>query len=152
MTSILYTPEWQETLGWWLCKRIGLVPTSMLTCIGLVRDGQIIAVVGYDGFNGASCEMHVAAEAPNWLSRSFLKVVFDYPFNTCGLNMVVGKVPSGNREALRLDLHLGFKEVLVLDGAHPDGALHILVMRRDDCRWLKLRGEHGQEERQRAGT
>ena len=42
----------QDVLATWLCKRIGLVPTANLKCLGRVdKDGQIMGVIGYDGYN-----------------------------------------------------------------------------------------------------
>jgi hypothetical protein len=62
---------------------------------------------------------------------------FKYAFVTCGYNVVFGVVPSGNREAYDINIRLGFKELATIAGAHPDGALHFLVLRREDCRWLQ---------------
>jgi hypothetical protein len=71
------------------------------------------------------------------MSRRHLKESFRYAFDICGCNVVFGTVPSGNQRALEIDLRLGFKEVANIAGAHPDGSLHILMMRREDCRWLR---------------
>lgn len=133
----------QEILAHWLCERIGYMPTPHLRCIANVtREGKILGVVGFDGWNGASCQMHVAGEG-NWVSRELIRAVFDYVFNTSRLNVVLGLVPSGNERALRFDLHVGFKEVARIAGAHPDGALIVLELRKENCRYL--RKEHGQE-------
>jgi RimJ/RimL family protein N-acetyltransferase len=133
----------QELLARWLCERIGLMPTPHLRCIGNVnRDGKILGVVGFDGWNGASCQMHVAGEG-NWISRDLIRATFDYAFNVAGLKVVLGLVPSGNEKALRFDKHIGFTEIARIKGGHPDGALVILELRRENCRYL--RNEHGQK-------
>ena len=126
----------QDILATWMCNRIGLAPTAQLQCIGrLNAAGAIMGVVGFDGYNGASVMMHCAGEG-NWLSRSMLWAIFDYPFRLMQCNVVIGLVPSGNHAALRLNKHVGFKLATVLEGAHPDGALLLLTMRRDECRYL----------------
>jgi len=122
----------------WLCERIGLVATRHLKCIANVIAGRILGVVGYDGFNGASAQMHSAGDG-NWITRELLWAAFDYPFNACGLNMVIGSIPSGNTQALKFNANLGFKTQLVLEGAHPDGSLVLMTMKREDCRFLNLR-------------
>lgn len=133
----------QELLARWLCERIGLMPTPHLRCIGNVnRDGKILGVVGFDGWNGASCQMHVAGEG-NWINRDLIRATFDYAFNVAGLKVVLGLVPSGNDKALRFDKHIGFTEIARIKGGHPDGALVILELRRENCRYL--RNEHGQK-------
>ena len=134
----------QAQLREWLCERIGLVPTRDLVCIGRLGTKGLVGVVGFDQFNGASAMMHSAGEG-NWLSRDMLYACFDYPFRVCGVNMVIGLVPSGNTQALRFNKHIGFKTELVLDGAHPDGSLVLMTMRRGECRYLTRNRPNGQE-------
>lgn len=135
----------QSLLRWWLCKQLDLVVTDHFTAMGRLdpRTGDILGVVGYDGWNGTACEMHMAG-SPGWLSRDFIWAAFDYPFNQANCKVVIGKVPSGNVEALDIDRRLGFKTECILEGGHPDGALHILSLRKEDCKWLN-RGRHGKE-------
>lgn len=83
--------------------------------------------------------MHVAAEpGVNWISRRFLHLVFSYPFVQLKCKKVLGVVGSGNTAAQRLDEHLGFELEATLTDAHPDGALLVYSMRKEDCRWLNI--------------
>lgn len=133
----------QEILARWLCERIGYMPTPHIRCIGNVtKEGKILGVVGFDGWNGASCQMHVAGEG-NWVSRELIRVTFDYAFNVAGMKVLLGLVPSDNERALKFDKHVGFVEVTRLKDAHPDGDLVVLELRRENCRFL--RNKHGQE-------
>lgn len=120
----------------WLEKRVGLEWTPGFRAIGRVVDGELVGVVGFSGQNGASCQMHMAGEGKRWASRGFICEVFRYAFDVCGYNVVFGLVPSGNVAAYDIDIRLGFKELATIEGAHPDGALRFLMMRREDCRWL----------------
>lgn len=136
---MIYTDN-QDLLASWLCQRIGLIPTPHLRCMGrLSSDGsRILAVIGFDGWNGSSVQMHVAGEG-NWINRPLLYAAFHYPFVVCDCKMVLGLVPSGNKKALRLNQHLGFKTEHEIVGAHPDGSLIIMSMRREECRWINGR-------------
>lgn len=134
----MVSSENQSALRQWLCERIGLTPTENIQCLGSVIGGRIRGVVGFDSYNGASVQMHSAGE-PGWITKDMLWATFDYPFNVCGLKMVIGLVPSGNEVALRFNTHLGFKTELSLDDAHPDGALVLMTMRRGECRFLRKR-------------
>jgi hypothetical protein len=87
--------------------------------------------------------IHVAGD-PGWFTKDMLYSVFEYPFNTCNVNVLIGLVPSGNVEAIRFNKHIGFKTKLVLEGAHPDGALVLMTMERGECRYLNRR-RNGQE-------
>lgn len=127
----------------WLDKRISLAWSTDFRAVGRVVDKKLVGVVGYNGFNNASCQMHMAGDGKHWITRELLHRAFELPFETWGLQMVIGLVPSGNVDALVIDKKLGFKEIASIQGAHPDGALHVLVMRKEECRWL--RGKHGKE-------
>jgi RimJ/RimL family protein N-acetyltransferase len=126
-----------ELLHDWLNERVGLARSEDFRAIGRVVDGELVGVVGFTGYNGASLQMHMAGDTPKWGSRRLLRAVFGYAFNQCGCNMVFGMVPSNNAKALEIDLRLGFTEIANIPGAHPDGSLHVLIMRRDNCRWLR---------------
>ena len=78
--------------------------------------------------------MHVAIEQMN---RAFLKAAFHWPFERWGLNAVIGLVTEGNTQALKFDLHLGFKEVYRIRAGGSGGEdLIVLEMRREDCRFI----------------
>lgn len=137
----------KEVIGPWVSSRIG-VPWLGQEAIGIGKDGQILAGVFYEGFNGASIAIHVAA-APGtrWCIPAFLWTVFDYPFNQLQVRKVFGVVPSHNEAALRLDLHLGFVHEATLKDAHPAGDLLMLSMTRSQCRWLNFeRKLHGKQQ------
>lgn len=125
-----------EMLYEWISERVGMTRSEDFRAIGRIKDGKLVAVAAFTGYNGASLQMHMASEA-GLFSRKHIKAAFDYAFNVCGCELVFGMVPSGNTRALDIDLRLGFKEVANIAGAHPDGSLHILMMRREDCRWLR---------------
>ena len=85
--------------------------------------------------------MHMAGQ-PGWIDKSMLHAAFDYPFNVMGCDQVLAFVPSGNEAALDINRRLGFEVVIELDGAHPDGSLFVMRMKRDNCKWLAPRRTH----------
>lgn len=110
------------------------------TAIGLERGGRLIAGVVYDGFTGPNAAMHVAAlPGKSWLRRDYLRACFAYPFVQLGCNRVTGLVSSTNAGALKFDFALGFEYETMLKGAVPGGDLLVLVMWKQNCRWLNLR-------------
>ena len=129
----------QEYMRAWLGRQINEVLPENATCIGQEKDGNLIAVIGYCGFQAKSCMMHCAAIDENWISKDLLWASFDYPFNQLGVKVILATVSSENEEALKLDRHLGFKDKAYIEDAHVDGDLVILAMRREDCRWLDIK-------------
>jgi RimJ/RimL family protein N-acetyltransferase len=106
--------------------------------IGLVKDGEIIAGVLYDDYNGSNVWMHVAAKpGKTWLNRMFLRACFSYPFIQLNCKRVSGWVEVSNADARRFDEHLGFTPEAVLASAARDGGDVIIYrMFKDECRFI----------------
>ena len=90
----------------------------------------------YDGHTGPAVGIHVVGMRPNWVNRHLIYFCFAYPFYQLKVDMLLGKVASTNKAALKLDLHLGFRVLYAIEGAVPGGDLLILRMDKNDCRWL----------------
>lgn len=99
---------------------------------------DLIAGVAYSDFNGVNILMHVAAEpGARWMTREYLRVCFDYPFNQAKVARVTGLVGEGNKAAQKFDEHLGFELETTLSHAHPTGHLLVYRMWKGDCRFLR---------------
>lgn len=138
MRQIVSEPK--EILGEWLCSRVGGTYTGEGQYIALIKDGQIIACVGYDNYNGSSIRMHVAGEGKKWMTREYLRICFWYPFEQLKVKKIIGLVDSTNKQALNFDKHLGFIEEHVIKEAGQIGDLHILTMTREQCRFQLTSG------------
>lgn len=119
-------------------------PMNMVTGmkgLGLEEDGELIAGVLYEGFNGNNIWMHVAAvPGKRWMTREYLRYCFYYPFVECGVQRISGYVNASNTEARRFDEHLGFRQEARLSGAAPDGGdVIIYVMWREECRYVNTK-------------
>lgn len=108
--------------------------------IGLEKDGVLIAGVLFDNCNGRSVQMHVASDGTRrWMTREYLAVCFDYPFNQLKVKKIVGLVDSANTDAQRFDMALGFRHEATLKDAGRQGDLLLLTMTREQCRFLDAR-------------
>lgn len=126
---------------WAFLNDLGVLhnPVGGMKGLGLERDGELVAGVIYEGYNGRNVWMHVGAvPGKRWLVREYLHYCFHYPFVELGCDRLSGYVESSNAEARRFDEHLGFTEEARLQGAARDGGDVILyVMWREQCRFLK---------------
>lgn len=138
MKQIISEPK--DILGQWLCSRTGGIYTGEGQYIGLVENGQIIACVGFEDYNGASIRMHVAGEGKRWLTRDYLKFCFWYPFEQLKVKKIIGLVSSKNEQALRFDKHLGMVHEATIKDAAPDGDLLILTYTKEQCKFLATSG------------
>lgn len=126
--------------GYAIAARAGAVFNPAVdTCIATVRDGQIAGGQIYSDYTGVSLTMHVAGFDPMWISIDMLWVSFHYPFIQLGCKKIFGQVPEDNIKALEFDLKLGFKEEARIRDVFPSGDLILLSMRREDCKWLKIK-------------
>lgn len=122
----------------WVCSRADLqYKEGKYAAIGRIKDGQIVAGVLYEDYNGANVFCHIAAEG-SWANKEFLWLIFDYPFNQLGVKRITTTVKPLNTVSQAFTAKLGFDVEAKLKDADPDGDLWIFRMFKDDCRWLRL--------------
>lgn len=104
----------------------------------LVREGETIAAVLYEQFNGQNIFMHCAATpGKKWLNRHFLYEAFKHPFLTLGANRITLWIHNDNIPSRRFAQHLGFTQEAKLSGAGEQGQdVVIYRMFRRDCRYV----------------
>lgn len=107
--------------------------------IANVRNKVMTGGVIYNGYTGASINLHSYGIDPNWASRDMLWITFHYPFVQLGCRKLFGQIPANNSHALDFDLKLGFKIEARIKDVFPDEDLIVVSMVREDCRWLKLK-------------
>lgn len=109
------------------------------TVISRVERGEFRGGVIYNNYTGASINLHVYGVYPDWVNRDMLWICFHYPFVQLGCKKVFAQVPANNTRSLDFELKLGFKIEARIADVFPDEDLIVVSMRREDCRWLKIR-------------
>lgn len=122
-------------VGTWMHQQGSGFYRDGAACIGLERDGQLVAGAMFDYCNGASIFAHIAVTGQ--ITREWLWFICYYPFVQLGCHVVIGLVPSSNEKARRFDEHFGFKLQTAIPGGDPDGSLLIYTLRKEECRFLK---------------
>lgn len=140
MIVVPRTPEEWQSLAGFLKHHAGVHPSADLQCIGWVsdEDKKLVIVVGFNGFMGSVAQIHLAmAEGWHFSPREMLRECFRYAFVTAKREMLLGVVNSRNDKAMRMDLHLGFRELYRLPAMHEDGGdIVLLGMKREECRYI----------------
>ncbi len=127
-----------EPLWAFINARVGVPWSSDFRAIGVVRNDCLAAVVAYNGFTGRTCFMHDAIDDPTVIDRTFVREIFKYPFEQCGVKYILAMVDSANERALSINRRIGFKEILRLDGAGLEGPDMILLqLDAASCRYLR---------------
>jgi RimJ/RimL family protein N-acetyltransferase len=138
MIQMALDPQALQIAANMLLREVGVEPCGDLKAIFWVnKDNEIEWVVGYTAFIGKTCQMHVVNLCGKPINRAFIHAAFDYPFNYCGIEKVLGVVNSNNVDAMRFDQKIGFKEVQRFEGLHDDGGdIVLFAMDKTDCRWI----------------
>jgi RimJ/RimL family protein N-acetyltransferase len=136
MKKVIYGED--ERVIQWVGERVNEDAFGDAVAIGLEDNGELIAGVVFNLYNGPSISMHVAAVPGKfWLTKEFLFRVFAYPFLQLGCRRVTGLVRVDNFKAQKLDEHLGFKREGLLRQACEDGTDMIVYgMLKSECRFL----------------
>lgn len=115
----------------------GVPLSTAMKTLGLERDGELVAGVLYDAWNGVNIWAHLAVKPGESLTRKFAWYMAHYPFVEIGVRRVTCLVEASNAECRRFIEHYGFTEETRLEGAASDGGDTILYrLRREDCRFL----------------
>lgn len=111
-------------------------PAQSITIASVTEDNQIMGVVVYTRFTPFGCELSVASTTPKFLTRSFLRVVFGYPFKQCGMVRISAVIEDGNINAIDMDERLGFIREATLKQWYGDTDGILLRMTKDECKWI----------------
>lgn len=122
-------------IGSWMQEHGAIASRDRATCIGLERDGVLVAGTLYDYYNGASVVASIAIAGP--ITRRWLWAIFHYPFVHLGVNVILGMVAEGNAKSRHLCDRLGFSLATSIPHADPSGAMLLYTMTKDNCRFLK---------------
>jgi RimJ/RimL family protein N-acetyltransferase len=135
MSDLCFDSDW---IGNWVCERAGgtWIPNRGRT-IGRIKNGELVAGVIYEDYNGANVVCHIAG-VRDWATRAYLRTIFDYPFNQLRVKRITVPVASNNARSIRFVEHLGFEREATLRDAHPDGDLFIYKITADKCRWVEV--------------
>lgn len=107
---------------------------------GIESDGELIAGVVFNEYNGANMNIHVASDgSKRWMTKELLWMVFDYAFNQAKVKRLTGLVGEKNLDSQRFNKNLGFTVEARLAGAHPDGDMLVYRLWRHECRFLNIR-------------
>lgn len=122
-------------VGPWVAKKVfGKFHPEDSEAIGIERDGKIVAGVIYENWNGRSIVCHIAVEG--LLTPTYLRAIFHYPFEYCGVDKIIAPVAESNEDSIRFVKKLGFQEEARLLDAHPDGSLLLFTMKKGACRFI----------------
>lgn len=125
-------------VGEWVAERVDQRGSwGDFYAMGIEQDGQIVAGVVINNYNGANATCHIAIDKRTKKLVELFQHVCNYAFNHAKLKRLTGMVPTNEPQIIAFDKHLGFEEEFVMKDGAPGADMMVLVMRPETCRWLR---------------
>lgn len=122
-------------IGNWVAKKIdGSYFAEKSSAIGLQKDAKTIAGVIYENWNKRTVFCHIAIEGR--LTKTYLKAIFDYPFNVLNVEKIIVPVNQNNQKSIKLVQNMGFVEEARIKDGSPDGDIIFMTLAKTNCRFL----------------
>jgi len=104
--------------------------------IGVIdKDGQLVAGFVYHNWEPETgiIEVSGASTTPRWMNRRVYQVIYDYPFITCGCQMIIQRNSVKNERVNQVLRRWGYNEIYVprMKGRDEDG----IVFTFTDDQW-----------------
>lgn len=130
-----------------VCNAVGRVPHPHIDgVVSLHRGDELRGGVVYSDYTKESVCCHIAGFAPGWLNRTYMYLIFDYPFTQMDVKRIFTQIKETNLVSLAFNQKLGFEPVAYIPGVFQDNvAMIVMKMEREDCRWLKLATHYRRE-------
>jgi hypothetical protein len=125
-------------VGEWVAERVDQRGSwGDFYAMGVEQDGQIVAGVVFNNYNGANATCHIAVEKRVKLLVKLFYHVCDYAFNHSKLRRLTAMLPTNEPDTISFVRHLGFDDEFVMKDGAPGADMLFLVMWPDTCRWLR---------------
>jgi RimJ/RimL family protein N-acetyltransferase len=116
-------------------------PSYSINTRGIVairEDASIAGGIIMTNWSHNSVHVHVGAETPFVFKYGLHAEAARYIYNVAQRDVILGFTPADNEKAIKLNKHLGLREIGRLPNAYKRGVDYvILCMRRDECSYLE---------------
>lgn len=123
----------------WMREHSDLEDLRPCECIGVVRQGRLVAAVAYNNYRerAGDIQMSMASTSPIWASREVIKALFGYPFFQLKCRRVTAITGVTNQPARAFLCRVGFiQEGTLREFLHGKDAAVYGMLRRE-CKWLE---------------
>lgn len=126
-----------EALQKWAADRLNIADFGPCTTIGVIRSGELAAVLVYNNYRWPNIEMSLATATPYWASREVLRGIFRYPFVQLRCKRVTAVAAEENTSVRRFMERLGFvQEGIHIDMLKTGNAVSYGMTRANAARWI----------------
>lgn len=108
--------------------------------------GDLWGAVVCENWTVTSVACHIAVTNRHAFRDGLHKELANYVFNQAGRIKIIGTVPADNDAALKLNRHLGFKELFRIEEGYDWGIDYVIMeLKKEDCPyWTPQENTDGQ--------
>ena len=146
------TKEQQTAVLTYMATKMGCTPFDIVGNMpfeawGIVRGDKLLGACVFSNKRPTSISLAWAGE-PGWLTAATVRAIWAYPFLQLGLLTVTSVIHPANTRSIDVVERMGCKRVGVIPHIFGHGTPgYLYCMDRDDCRWIKPKGESNVEQR-----
>ena len=127
-----------DEVSMWISRELDIPIDGECRCVGVVKNGQLVAAAAFHGYKGFACELTLTTKDKSFCNRRVLREFFDFGFNFLNCVRLEARCAKNNADARKFLTKVGFKEEGCLKLGH-DGKQDAIAygMLKDDCKWIK---------------
>ena len=134
--------RWKTKVGEYVKKKAHIHEDldDQYEIIGFVENDEVVGGLLFSGYDGHNIWVHLALDHPRVCKRSFIKMLFEYCFNTAKCGRITAMCKNGYERNERLLKGVGFtkegvvRKVMKIDNEFVDGAIYGIL--KEDCKWV----------------
>ena len=130
-------------VGQWMQAHGACQYNAAAVCIGLERNGDLVAGVQYEQYSGVGGSMLVSIAVTGRLTKTFVRYACEYAAYEAKVNMVYAMVGEGNAKSQRFVEQMGFVRLCAVPQSHPTGSTYLYGLWKSSCKYLTRRLQHG---------
>lgn len=101
--------------------------------IGFVKDGRLAAGFVFHNYEPETGVIEVSgySNCRNWVTPTYFRAIFDYPFNRAGCRVVVARHSEKNKRVIRIWRAIGADQVALPEVRGPGEAEIVAILTRE---------------------
>jgi RimJ/RimL family protein N-acetyltransferase len=128
-----------ETVAEWVAERAGCSIPNYGAGLGMLnKAGDLVAGVMYENYTGASVTATIAINKGTIISKDFMRVIFDYPFQQLGVKKLFAMIAASNQSSIDFVTRCGFIEETRVKDYYESGDAIVFACTPESCRWLTM--------------
>ncbi len=126
----------------WFLSKLSIFMVEDSAGIAVYNGEERVAAWVFDNYTGGSVQCHLVVEKPMCLRHGVIETIARLAFDTLECNAIYALVPSNKEKGLKINKHIGFRELCVMKDAMSNGVdSHLLELTPENCNYYEKERE-----------